>query len=140
MIALDKLQEIRKLARMLLKNIQIVAGVIALRAIPTLKRAPKGAYAMAKTLRTLTEAVEPYDEVRRTTFKEVFGDEQKVDETHPKWNAWAKSIRGLDETLSEVAVHQCSREDLNLADKTNPDGNDIDHESLSSIWFLFTDW
>ena len=125
---------------MQLKNIHIAGAVLALRAIPTLKRAPKGAYAMAKTLRVLTDAVEPYDEIRRATFKEIFGEEARVDENHPKWNSWVKAIRGLDDTTVEVAVHQCSREDLNLADKANPDGNDIDHESLASIWFMLSDW
>lgn len=124
---------------MKLKNSQIVKGMLAMRAIPTLKKSPKGSYAIAKTLRVLSDALEPYDETKRTIFKQTFGEEVKVDETHPKFSEWARVIKTLDDTEVEIAVHQCSREDLNLADKTNADGNDINHAHLADILWMFTD-
>ena len=120
---------------MQLKNREIVQAIQALKAIPTLKKSPKGTYALARNLAVLTEALRPIEDSARALFKEHFGSESAtVDAKHERMQEYQLAVRKLDDTVTELNLHKFSFDDLNLVE------NEINHEHLSAIRFLLEGW
>lgn len=119
---------------MKLKNRDIVLTLTALRAIPPLKKAPKGTYGLAKNLAILTDAMKPIEEANRSLFVEHFGTVQTVEPTHPKFAEYQAAAKKIDDEETELALHCITQADLNLSE------NELDHEHLAAIRFIISDW
>lgn len=117
-----------------LTNRVIVQMVTALKSIPTLKRSPRGTYALAKNAAVLADALKPIQDASQALFKESFGEAKQVDANHGKFSDYQEAIRKLDEQETEVPIHMFKHEDLNLAE------NEINHADLAAIRHLISDW
>lgn len=119
---------------MKLTNLVIVQMATALKSIPTLRKSPRGTYALAKNSALLADALKPIQDASQALFKENFKEEKQVNGSHPQFSAYQEAMKKLDEQETEVPVHLFKQEDLNLAE------NEINHADLAAIRHLISDW
>ena len=115
-------------------NVVILRTYGALRAIPSLKEAPKGTHALAKNMRLLKAHVEDIEESRRKNAIEIFGEGVQPDPKSPSWKKFEDYCTLVDKTKVKVDVHRFALGDLNMAK------NEVPHEPLSEIAWLITDF
>lgn len=119
---------------MKIKNSQIVNAVTVLRQLPTLKQAPKGVHALAKSKNVLEADMEPIQTAGKAAFKDSFGELKEVPANHENAQKFQDAMKAIDDTEVEVTVHQCLLADLNL------DKNDISPAQLAAISFIISDF
>jgi len=119
---------------MKLTNSQIIQAVSTLKTLPTLKGAPRGVHALAKSKNRLDAEFDHIQEAAKAAFKDAFGDLVEVPANHTGMKSYQDAIKSIDNTETEVDVHQCSLADLAL------DKNDISPAQLASISFVISDF
>jgi len=115
-------------------NLTILRTYNALRAIPALKEAPKGVYALAKNLRLLKPHIEDIEEGRKTSANEIFGENTQPDPKSPGWKKFEDYCGQVDRQKVTVTVHMLTLADLNLAK------NEVPHDPLAEIGWLISDF